>query len=328
MREEVKTAPQLTSESHKATYGRASSVMMGRQDYTSVLLRLIGMELYKVRRRLMSKVLSAIAILSMIGLFALITVGALYLSKNGSTPLDIVSYSQTLRLPSSLYLIIQLINTLGQILIVILVSTIVGGEYADKTLRLMLTRGPTRTQYLLAKVGAAAISVIVGVVGLTVLGIISGLLLNLSTGVAQSFDFFTLDWIDHILLYLLITMLGLFTYAMMALFLSTLGRATAAGLAGVLTWSFVVEPVIEVSSSFGRDIGGPIGSFFQALPDYLIGTNISHLQQDQSHYVYASAIIQPASLQADLHALLVLAVYLLLFIGLAWWVNMRRDVII
>ncbi len=302
--------------------------MMGRQDYTSVLLRLIGMEMYKLRRRLMSKVLSSIAILSMIGLFALITIGAFYLSRGGSTLDEIAGYSRSLRLPSSLYLIVQLLNTLGQILIIILVSTIVGGEYADKTARLMLTRGPTRTQYLFAKVGAAAVCVVLGVVGITLLGIISGLLLNLSTGVAQSFDFFTLNWFDHTLLYLLITMLGLFIYAMMALFLSTLGRATAAGLAGVLTWSFVVEPIIEVGSSFGRDIGGVIGSFFQALPDYLIGTNISQLQQDQSHYVYASAIIQPASLQADLHSLLVLAVYLLLFIGLAWWVNMRRDVII
>jgi len=302
--------------------------MMGRQDYTSVLLRLIGMELYKLRRRLMSKVLSIIAILSMIGLFALISVSAFYLSRNGSTLDEIAGYTRSLRLPSSLYLIVQLLNMLGQILIVILVSTIVGGEYADKTARLMLTRGPTRSQYLFAKVGAAAACIVLGVVGITVPGIISGLLLNLSTGVAQSFDFFTLDWFNHTLLYLLITMLGLFTYAMMALFLSTLGRATAAGLAGVLTWSFVVEPIIEVSSSFGRDIGGPMGSFFQALPDYLIGTNISQLQQDQSHYVYASAIIQPGALQADLHSLLVLAVYLVLFIGLAWWVTIRRDVII
>ncbi|MGI9061312.1 MAG: ABC transporter permease [Ktedonobacteraceae bacterium] len=324
----MKTAPHVISEPRTSSPERASSVMMGRQDYTSVLLRLIGMELYKLRRRLMSKVLGGIAILAMIGLFALIAVGAFYLSRGGSTLDEIAGYSRSLRLPSSLYLIVQLLNTLGQILIIILVSTIVGGEYADKTARLMLTRGPTRTQYLFAKVGVAAVCIILGVVGITVLGIISGLVLNLSTGVVQSFDFFTLDWFDHTLLYLLITMLGLFTYAMMALFLSTLGRATAAGLAGVLTWSFVVEPIIEVGSSFGRDIGGAMGNFFQALPDYLIGTNISQLQQDQSHYVYASAIIQPAALQADLHSLLVLAVYLLLFIGLAWWVNMRRDVII
>ena len=302
--------------------------MMGRSDYASVQARLIGMELYKLRRRRMSKVLGTIALLSTLGLFALVTGAAFYLTRNGSTPDVIASYSTALRLPSSLYMVVQILNILGEVLIIILVSTIVGGEYSDKTIRLMLTRGPTRTQYLFAKVGAAAVCILLGVVGITLLGVIAGQLLNLSTGIAQNFPFFTLEWLGHVLLYLLITALGLFVYAMMALCLSTLGRATAAGLAGVLTWSFVIEPVIEVSSNFGRDIGGPAGSFFQALPDYLIGTNISQLQQDQSHFIYASAIIQPTSLQADLHSLLVLAVYLVIFIGLAWWVTLRRDVII
>jgi len=302
--------------------------MMGRQDYASVLVRLIGMELYKLRHRLLSKVLATIAVLSTIGLFALVTVAAFYLSRNGSTPEVIQGYSTALRLPSSLYMVVQILNILGEVLIIILVSTIVGGEYADKTVRLMLTRGPTRTQYLFAKIGVSAACILIGVVGLTLIGVITGQLLNLSTGIAQNFPFFTIEWLGHVLLYLLITALGLFMYAMMALCLSTLGRATAAGLAGVLTWSFVVEPIIEVSSNFGRDIGGPVGGFFQSLPDYLIGTNISQLQQDQSHFIYASAIIQPTSLQADLHSLLVLAVYLVIFIGLAWWVTVRRDVII
>ena len=320
--------PPATSKPPSWPIERTSSVMMGRQDYASVLFRLVGMELYKLRRRLMSKVLSIIGVLSMIGLFALIAGGALYISHNGSTPDAIASYSQALRPPTSFYLVTQLLNTVGQILIIVLVSTIVGGEYVDKTIRLMLTRGPTRSQYLLAKVGMTIACIVVGVIGLTLLGILAGLLFNFFIGVALDFNFLTLDWFGHTLLYLLVTMLGLFVYAMMALCLSTLGRSTAAGMAGVLTWSFVVEPIIEVSSSFGRDASGSVGDFFQALPDYLIGTNIGQLQQEQSHYVFASSIVQPSALQADLHSLLVLAVYLALFIGLSWWVSARRDVII
>src|SRR5215831_5526855 len=41
---------------------RVGTVIMGRMDFTSVLLRLIGMELYKFRRRLMSKVLGTLAV--------------------------------------------------------------------------------------------------------------------------------------------------------------------------------------------------------------------------------------------------------------------------
>ena len=49
---------------------------MGRLDFFSVLLRLIGVELYKIRRRMMSKVLSTVSILIMLVSFAGISLGA------------------------------------------------------------------------------------------------------------------------------------------------------------------------------------------------------------------------------------------------------------
>src|SRR5690349_4885291 len=50
---------------------RRDTVVMGRADYTSIVLRLIGVELYKIRRRSMSKILSIIGIFVMfIVLFA------------------------------------------------------------------------------------------------------------------------------------------------------------------------------------------------------------------------------------------------------------------
>jgi ABC-type transport system involved in multi-copper enzyme maturation permease subunit len=322
----MKFAEQTMSESSTSSSARASSVLMGRQDYVSVMLRLIGMELYKIRRRLMSKILSIISIISTIGVFSLTALAAFLMATNGVPAGEIARFSESLRLPQSLDIVVQLLLTLGQILIIILVSTIVGGEYSDKTVRLMFTRGPTRTQYLLAKAGAALSCIIIGVIGLTVLGILTGLLLNLTTGIAPDFAFFGSSWLGHMLLMLLITIFGLLIYAMMALFLSTLGRTTAAGMAGVLTWSFLIEPVISVIGLFGRNIGGPLGSFFQALPDYLIGPNINILVQNQSQYL--SSIGAQVSQQTDLHALLVLSVYLVVFLGLSCWVNVRRDVII
>lgn len=309
--------------------GRASSVLMGRQDYVSVLLRLTGMELYKIRRRMMSKVLTSISIIATVSLFGLLALATFLEAKSGAPPEVLSRFSDSLRLPGSLSLVTQLLLTLGQILIIILVSTIVGGEFSDKTARLMLTRGPTRTQFLLSKIGAAIAAVVLGVVGITLLGILTGLILNFTTGITPIFDFFSASWTGHALLYMLITMLGLFTYAMMALFLSTLGRATAAGLAGVLTWSFLIEPVISVIGLFGRTIGGPLGSFFQSLPDYLIGSNISVLLQNQNISISPqSPGAQVSQAVTDIHALLVIAVYLVVFIGIALWVNRRRDVLI
>ena len=322
----MESAPQVMPDPIASPSTRASSVLIGRQDYLSVLLRLTEMELYKIRRRTMSRVLSSISIIATISLFGLIALAAFLAINNGTSPENVRSFTEALRLPRSLALIEQLLLTLGQILIIILVSTIVGGEYNSGTIRLMLTRGPSRTQFLLSKVGAAITCIGLGVVAITIIGVLTGLLLNLATGVAPDFAFFTVTWSVHVLLYLLIIILGLFTYAMMALFLSTLGRATATGLAGVLTWSFLIEPVIEVISNFGRNISGPTGSFFQSLPDYLIGTNISALLGNQSQYVFPTSSVAQIAPVSDLHALLVLAAYIVIFIGLAWWITMRRDV--
>ncbi len=322
----MESAPQVMPDPMASPSTRASSVLIGRQDYLSVLLRLTEMELYKIRRRTMSKVLSSISIIATLSLFGLIALAAFLAINNGTSPENVRNFTEALRLPRSLVLIEQLLLTLGQILIIILVSTIVGGEYNSGTIRLMLTRGPSRTQFLLSKVGAAITCIGLGVVAITVLGVLTGLLLNLATGVAPDFVFFSATWSVHVLLYLLIIILGLFTYGMMALFLSTLGRATATGLAGVLTWSFLIEPVIEVISNFGRNISGPTGSFFQSLPDYLIGTNISALLGNQSQYVFPTSSVAQIAPVSDLHALLVLAAYIVIFIGLAWWITMHRDV--
>jgi ABC-type transport system involved in multi-copper enzyme maturation permease subunit len=325
----MKSSQHTIAESSTSQSSRASSVLMGRQDYVSAMLRLTGMELYKIRRRLMSKVLSFISILSTVSLFGLIALATFLMAKNGTPPEAIQRFSEALRLPESLSLVVQLLLTLGQILIIILVSTIVGGEHTDKTVRLMLTRGPTRTQFLLSKIGAAIVCIVLGIAGIALLGILTGSIFSFTTGIAPTFDFFSISWLGHAVLYLLITMFGLFTYAMMALFLSTLGRATAAGMVGVLTWSFLIEPVISVIALFGKTISGPLGSFFQSLPDYLIGSNISVLLSNQDPYIFTTppgSHIPPQS--SDIHGLLVLCVYSVVFIGVALWVNMRRDVLI
>jgi len=321
----MRVAPSTAPQQAAARPARATSVLMGRHDFASVMLRLIGMELYKILRRAMSRVLSVIGIIAVIGLFAIFTVVA-WQTHNNLSPLA-QSISEPLRLPFSLYFIAEVLLLLGEVLFVILAAVVVGGEYGAGTIRLMYTRGPSRTQLFLGKVGALLVCILVGVIGITVIGLVSGGLLNLTTGYPQDFSFFTFTWLGHTLLYLLIIALGLFVYSMMALSLSTLGRASAAGIAGVLVWSFVIEQAVTLLAALGDTIGGALGQFFQALPDYTIGRNISSLLATQ-----ATGVLGPAGpilytqQESILHSLLTLAVYLVIFVGLAWLVVLRRDV--
>jgi ABC-type transport system involved in multi-copper enzyme maturation permease subunit len=119
--------------------------------------------------------------------------------------------------------------------------------------------------------------------------------------------------------------LNLFIYAAIAVCLSTLGRATAAGVAGTLIW-WVLENILSgilylLSTAFDQ---GSVGAFLKAIPDYFIYNNLSALAQNQHQYLLSDNT--PPSQISDVQALAVLAVYLVLLIGITWWVNEQRDV--
>jgi ABC-type transport system involved in multi-copper enzyme maturation permease subunit len=342
---------------------RTDTVVMGRQDFASVLLRLIGVELYKFRRRVMSKVLGIVGLSLMIFIFLIISLGTLFVASSSTssyvpqqcsavrnpqgpqnptgqpcidhppTQQELAQAQQTrqdqlkavstpLRLPFSLYVAEQVMQVIGLVLVIIIAGTIVGGEYSVGTIRLMSTRGPTRLQYLLSKMGALLVCIVIGYVFLVLVGLALGALLNLVSGVATNTDFLNNGGLGHIFLFALVGMFSLFVYSMLALFLSTLGRATAAGVAGTLVW-WVLENVLNGALSLvALLVKGPLGDFLKAIPDYFIGTNIGALLGNQEQYFLGFG----AGSLSDVHAILVLLVYLALFLGLSILVTIRRDI--
>jgi len=348
---------QPSTEKQKTTpLPRRENVVMGRQDYISVLLRLIGAELYKIRRRLMSKVLSTIAICTILigllftGLATIIAVSepiSAYLPPSCSSTTDptqacldhiptqadlklaastkqenLRTVSNSLRLPDSFTTASQITEGIGLILIIILAGTIVGGEYGAGTIRVLYTRGPTRGQFLLAKALCLLSCIILGCVILVLLGILMGALLNLITGLPMDFSFFTISWLLHATVYFGIVILGLLIYALLALCLSTLGRATAAGLTGALVWwglEGILGNVFVLISNLTKGITSTI---LKTIPDYFIGNNINALLANQNHYLNGAE----AGTISDLKAITVLVVYIIVFFGSSWLVNWRRDV--
>ncbi|MGH2509294.1 MAG: hypothetical protein ACRDHZ_18090, partial [Ktedonobacteraceae bacterium] len=194
---------------------RTSTVILGRMDFFSILLRLIGMELYKIRRSLMSKALIAVAVA--LALLVALTVGieiAINLNTPGNKLANLASLSAPLRLPSAL----EMATTQGElnpaiILLIILIGSSTGSELGIGTVRLLFTRGPWRGQFLLAKYGAALVCAVVGVLGMALLGVLAGQLFNVLSGVPQNWHVVSADWSWHALLYLLVTILHCCMYA-------------------------------------------------------------------------------------------------------------------
>ena len=334
---------------------RTKSVILGKQSFLSILLRLIRMEIYKIRRRIMSKVLLSIAIVIAILVFLLFSINTFFVlnappesfsppcpptntpsqgqaQQNCPPPstAQIMQFRETalrnasepLRLPTSLSLAVQVALSAGTILIIILIGAITGGEFSIGTVRLMYTRGPTRSQFLLAKVGVSAICAAIGILSMSIIGILTGQALNALSNMTQDFGFLSASWVAHTTLYLLIAMLDWFIFAIIAIFFGTLGRSTVAGIVGALTWLFI-EPILgSILKLAGTFSQGPFGNFLKAIPDYFIGNNIGALLQNQGQHIFGGS----GSSLSDLHALIVLAVYIIVFVGLAWWINERRDV--
>src|SRR5260370_274256 len=68
----------LATGSVPADVGRVAPIVLGRKDYWSVLFRLVGMDTYKVYRRLMSRILLLAGVLVIVGVFFLIGLAGWY----------------------------------------------------------------------------------------------------------------------------------------------------------------------------------------------------------------------------------------------------------
>ncbi|WP_069802083.1 ABC transporter permease [Thermogemmatispora onikobensis] len=293
----------------------STSVLLGRRDYLSVLLRLTAMELYKLRRRPLTRISALIALLTTLLVFF-----ALFLFSTGDHSGQVV---RLLLPPTSLNIAVQTALTPFTILIIILAGSAAGGEYTQGTIRLLFTRGPTRTQFLLAKVGAILVCCILGISGLSLSGLVIGYLLSLLRQAPEPGPFLTAGWLFHTFLFLLLAIVNWFIFAVIALFFGILGRSSAAGIGGGIVW-YLLEPIIgQVCQLSSELVQGPVSTFLRALPDYLIGNNLATLMAHQGYYIFGSSSI---STLPDAEALTVLLAYIVLLLGIAGWLNHRRDI--
>lgn len=332
-----------TSAQPLPTPQRRANLVIGNQSFVSVLLRSTAGELYKIRRRAMSKILFVIGAVIVAIVFSFIALSLFLVGSNPhctpgenggpahctrASAAELSTIAAPLHLPISLTVVVSVIDLVGLVLIIILAGTIVGGEYGIGTIRVLLTRGPTRTQYLLAKILAILVCIVITLVILIPFGVIVGALYNLSTGISVDFTFFTSDWVLHAVAYILLALLNLFTYAMIALSLATLGRSTAAGIAGAIVWWFlegILGPILVGVASLNP---GTLGDILKAIPDYFVGNNINMLLSEQNYYLTSTGgnVSPLTNTIPDWRAGLVIATYLVVFLGITWLVLRRRDI--
>lgn len=342
----------ITPAQTQSAVQRVAPITKGRTDYLSVLLRLIGMDLYKVRRRRLSKVLLLVGTLVTAAVFLTFGIAAWHFASepvtsfvpascaqfphnvgcitHPATLADMQREKQRILAGAAQYLtmpgvwnieeqfVIQLLAVLG----IILAGALVGGEYSLGMVRLMFTRGPTRLQFLFAKIVTLAIYVVPSFLLLMLTGTLVGAAMAHVAGIGTSLSFWSAAYVGHLVLYLLLGMLFWFAYMLMALCFGTVGRSTVAGIVGPLIWLAVELLLSNLIIALTSNTSGGLTDVVKAIPSYFLGTNLTSLL----HYQGSVLSFTSPGAYSHGHSLLVVAVYLVVFVGVASLLTVRREV--
>jgi ABC-type transport system involved in multi-copper enzyme maturation permease subunit len=342
----------ITTEQAGPEVVASAPIVPGRKDYLTVLFRLVGMDLYKVQRRMLSRMLLLVGMLIIGAIFFLLGIVAWntaskpvtsfvppvcmqgrkfdFCVKNTPALADMQAYktflvnkfAADLNMPGTWGFQATFIFSLLMVLGIILAGALVGGEYSVGTVRLMFSRGPTRLQFLFAKIMVLAIYIVPAVLILMLTATLVGAIMAPLTGVTATFGFLTAGFVGHFALYFLEGTLYWFAFAMMALFFGTIGRSTVAGIVGPLIW-LSVEPILtRLIVNLVGDASGGWYDFVKAIPDYFLSNSLGSLINNQQAALFGGS----GGAYTDVHSLLVVVGYLVAFVSLAIWATKKRDV--
>jgi ABC-type transport system involved in multi-copper enzyme maturation permease subunit len=321
--------------------------------------RLMRWNLFTVRKRLMSKILLAIAVLGfalVIG-FQLLAYDAIThaptsaqgcataAAQSGGSSVECGQISPEqqqqeqqrqqqfisderarMTFPQSLGVAGSYISFMGVILLCILAGSLTGGEYGFGTVRLALSRGVGRAQMVVAQVAALAALALALAAAILVLGAISGFIVGPSLG-ATIPSIPGGGWLE-IAEYWLAVSLNLFAFELVAFFIATLGRSTAAGIAASLGYVLLEGIVGGILVAISKNVPGDISAFLGHVPEWFLGINAAAVSTNAAQSpidlgVSASSVLVQLE---TWRGLLVTLGYCMLLVGLSYLFVRQRDV--
>ncbi|MCX6003749.1 MAG: ABC transporter permease subunit [Chloroflexi bacterium] len=286
----------------------------------SGLGRMIGAELFKLRKRQMTKVLLAI----LVGIIAIVNLLLLAISKI-NLPADghaMGNIQNLLGLPVAIPFALSLISSFGIVLAIILTASSVGNEYNWRTIRTALISSESRFKFLTAKLVSLGILILIGMVIGVATGFIMGLITTAIGGYAFNFSFATGSYLWAQFLQFWRTFYIIMPFSLLGFLMAIVGRSAMPGIATGIGVVFL-ETIV---TTFMRLAGGWIAS----VPDYLLSANVNAL---------TALINLPHGFGGGLgsggttetlpslpHAFITLGIYSLVFLVLGLYLFRKRDV--
>jgi ABC-type transport system involved in multi-copper enzyme maturation permease subunit len=279
------------------------------------VIRLISAELFKLRKRPMTRVLLFV----LIGIVALLYLLLLAVSKAnlpGRGP-GMGDVQNLLGLPVAIPFALSLLSSFGSVLAIILMASSAGNEYNWRTIRTALISAESRSKFL----GAKLVSVGIYILGGMAIGVATGILMSLITtavgGYAFDFSFATGSYLWQQFLQFWRTVYVIAPYVLLGFLFAIVGRSAMPGIAmgiGVYFLESIVTTFMYLA-----------GGWVARVPDYLLSANVNALTALSSMpegfrggFGGGDAAIR---LPGTAHAYVTLAIY-----SLAIYLFRKRDV--
>ncbi|HEV8190918.1 MAG TPA: ABC transporter permease subunit [Ktedonobacterales bacterium] len=307
------------------TSERADALPTSSLDWLNETWRLARWQLFLARRRLMSKILLILLLVFyaiVVGFVALIYVTVANSSNAGE---EAGTIRNLVAFPTSLSLAGIYTRIVGVLLLCVLVGALTGSEYGFGTLRLILPRGTSRGQLLVAQLVAVALLALAAAGFMLLVATLVGIVLGPILGATLLFPSVA-TWAEIVKFWLALSF-HLFGYALIAYFAGTLGRSVLAGVALPLGYLFlevfIGNVVVNVVALFL--LGTPdAAERVRHIPDWFLGSNTSAIMTLVGQY--------PLNLDLGgtsfslVRALAVALLYCVLLVGGSYLLLTRRDV--
>ncbi len=287
------------------------------------MIRLINAELFKLRKRLMTRVLLFVLVGITIVLYLLLLAISKVTFPDPEVAMSngIGAIENLLGLPLALPFALSILSSFGGVLAVILSASSIGNEYNWRTIRTMLICSEGRLKLLGAKLVSASIFILIGmVVGLAV-GFVMSMITTAIGGYAFDFSFANGEYLWDQFVQFWRTFYVLIPYALLGFLFAIVGRSVMPGIAlgiGV----FFLESIVTTFMFLA-------GGWISEIPKYLLTVNVNAItsMSDLPQGIRAGMAARISSQPPEIfHAFITLAIYSLVFIVVAFYLFRKRDV--
>ncbi|HEV2238471.1 MAG TPA: ABC transporter permease subunit [Ktedonobacterales bacterium] len=264
----------------------------------------------------------------------------LYLTRPGFK--DLIAQDPNGALYNIMPVDLSVIRIFSGILLLILSAMVIGLEYQQGTIRILLGRGVGRLQLLGAKTLALALVGAVLLLALLIYDVLLAMgMLLIRTGSLDLLNHATPAFWTDARLYLLTVVISMVATLALGVCVAVVGRTLAFGVGVGLSWfaadNIAVIILLLIVNFTNNDFWARVSGFFlgpilNTLPTLLIGAHTVTFQAENGALASVSRPIavvgfQPIDKIDATHGLLVIAVYTIIFVVTAIVLTARRDVL-